>query len=216
MKAILILVLLLGGVIATEAADGMFENKDGIYKVPIEVNEEAAVIDFGLKAVLKFAQSQQDTGKWTYAYEAELKKDPKTGKLSTKRNDGEDRLIRFFSGKQAEVIINWLPINGELVNKTKTLKQNFDVVLRKFADSYKANGESFDRTSAVGTKIGGYPAMGCKFSVLKGLHGYTTIWIIRAEDLKRMFIIRLFYSEGYADPAGDFEKVKNGIVFTKK
>lgn len=187
-----------------------FTSQWNIYRLSLNVSRHAAILDFGEEACLRFAKQQRASKQWIYAYESSLDQDPETGKFSTEKAEGQDRLMRYFGDQQAQIVIDWLKMDDK-----STLEKKFNALDAEVLGGGGSNRKAAKIGKTVSYTIGGFPAMGANYSINGGKSGYIGIWLVRAEKYHRWYAITFTYTKGLETPDNAFGQVKKSIVFLK-
>ena len=186
-----------------------FTSLDGVYTVPIRVSEHAApIMGGGVESVLDFVRLQ-NPGIWTYAFNSELSRDPLTGKFQTHVTRGLDFFLRYFGDKLALISVSWMPLETKL-----GIGQIFEALVGGLTSSQSGTPLSLDGKVEACT-ISGASARNGHFQAKGYSDANMTFTVVKLTKLRRLVTIASHYSGGYSDPAGDFARLKSGIVFKK-
>jgi Tol biopolymer transport system component len=190
-----------------------FTSKDGIYRVPLKVVHGVPLDEDQdrLHDVLAFALEQREQAAWVYAFGSRVALDPETGRITLNDDAGEDRFIRFFGDRQAEIDIHWSPWEPDtpLVREFADLRENFAATFRDLGTPLELVGAPEEG------RMGGFAGMNAMYRVKRGegTDYYLTVWLVKAEPFHRKFIVRFLCTTGFEDPAGEFAKVRREITF---
>ncbi len=189
-----------------------FKSMWDIFQVPLNVSDKVAILDYGVENCLEFANGEQKSKQWIYAFQSELERDEVSGKFTHHKSAGEERLIRFFNDQQSEIIIDW----SKIEKNDGSLEDRFIKMTKSLVDSYASVDQTAKKVDKVmKSTMSGLPAMGVKYTIDDGKEGYVTFWMVRSEKFHRWYIIRFFYAKGFEVPDGAFATFKDKVVFLK-